>query len=703
MRRATFVAAISVLTVAFGGLIVRAKHEQRPTPREGRAGAALHLETAPDGQIQMTIDPGNEPLATDYYARISAHGELSWDVETSTCTSLVREFLGYPDHGCAGLEEGSPAELSLAFPGMIESVRFFAPKISTVGSGTPPTELGWRKLVRLRPKNSSAAETAGVTGAYILFNFLQVPGQPVKAGSQNTQVMLVRETPSAAGYWAYWMLYDDVGNVTKFLQATFEDGATAAQGAKFYVPTACIECHGAGNEKSPYLTFLDVDHWLDRTQNPEEFTEVTNPLPDVSGQLATSEVMATIRRLNSEISAQNERVKAPPHVRVASASWVALHPNGVGTLPQHERGFSRAAADRVWSSSASDVALLRLLNRYCYRCHGTKLYNVFERQNVVRRRSQMWNEITAGRMPEDRGRNLPEPDRTALLKLLENLHFEETIETLSAAPASGRMVGSAGEEVAASYLSQQLRLAGLQPLGGDYLSTFPATVNGVASTGRNLIAVLPATVPAPTQSIVIGAHYDHLGADANGVMFPGADDNASGVASVLEVARRLRQKATVRQRDLVVAFWSGEEWGCIGSRAAIDMITKARQPAAYVNLDMVGRSDTRLSVEGISSSDSLEGLVTAAGASSPLTLDLVPWFGALTDVYTFANRGVPSLNFTTGNSHPDYHRTTDLASKIRYSGLGRITDLTMAVVASLLNGPAPIFQAPPQPIANCGA
>jgi mono/diheme cytochrome c family protein len=389
-----------------------------------REGAAMRMVDDAQGRRIMKVDTGDATLAQSYYARISGPQELNWNVETSSCDSLLHDFLGYQGVGCESLESVAPDKLAQAFPGQVEAVRYFAPKISTVGAGTPPTEFGWRKLVRLRAQNPSKARDVGVTAAFILFNFLVVPGatvDPFASDTVNTQVMLIRSTASANGYWAYWMMYETFGKITDHLNATFENGAVAAQGKQFFVPTACIECHGQ-NEKSVYLSFLDVENWIERTQPPEEFTSVTNPLPDLTGPLVSSSVMATIRNLNAEIAAQNAAAGAPLHVREASAAWVKAHPaTQARPLDIHERGFVRSPGDPAWSSTPDDVALLRLLNRYCYRCHGTKRHNVFEREWVVGDKAKMISAIEAGRMPEDRNGTIPEPDRTELLRLLRQI------------------------------------------------------------------------------------------------------------------------------------------------------------------------------------------------------------------------------------------------------------------------------------------
>jgi len=202
--------------------------------------------------------------------------------------------------------------------------------------------------------------------------------------------------------------------------------------------------------------------------------------------------------------------------------------------------------------------------------------------------------------------------------------------------------------------------------------------------GQNVVAYLPATTPADGVAkpwVALGAHYDHLGHgeagntlagkdDANKVHF-GADDNASGSAAVLAVGAALAKQP--RRRNIVLGFWSGEELGLIGSNA---FATKPPVPldavAAYLNFDMVGRmQNNRLVVQALGSSPAWSRILEQANVRAGFDLQLQPDPFQPTDVATFNQAGVPSLNFFTG-SHVDYHRPTDTADKIDYEDLDRI-------------------------------
>ena len=223
------------------------------------------------------------------------------------------------------------------------------------------------------------------------------------------------------------------------------------------------------------------------------------------------------------------------------------------------------------------------------------------------------------------------------------------------------------------------------------------------ATGHNVIGYLPPTGGAALDKpyVLLGAHYDHLGrgrggdslarGDEAGQIHNGADDNASGVAAVLAAGARLA--AAERGRGVILAFWSGEELGLLGSA---DFVAQAPVPmdqvAAYLNFDMVGRlEDDPLNLQAVGSSSIWTEL--AEELSGPIGLDLTfvadPYLP--TDVGSLNAAEVPSLNFFTG-SHEDYHRPTDDAHTLDYEGLDRIVDLAAAVASNLVSRPeAPDF------------
>ena len=217
-------------------------------------------------------------------------------------------------------------------------------------------------------------------------------------------------------------------------------------------------------------------------------------------------------------------------------------------------------------------------------------------------------------------------------------------------------------------------------------------------TGRNVVAYVPATSPTAGVAkpwIAIGAHYDHLGLGRNGNSLAGkdetgkphlgADDNASGSAAVLAIAAALG-KQPVRRRNLIVALWSAEEIGLVGSAAFVNAPpVPVNQLAAYLNFDMVGRmQDNKLAVQATGTSPIWASVLERANVAAGFDLTLQEDPYQPTDVATFNQASVPSLNFTTG-AHVDYHKPSDTADKINYEDLDRIASLASTVVRRLMD------------------
>jgi len=216
-------------------------------------------------------------------------------------------------------------------------------------------------------------------------------------------------------------------------------------------------------------------------------------------------------------------------------------------------------------------------------------------------------------------------------------------------------------------------------------------------TARNVVAFLPATSPVTGVEkpwIVVGAHYDHLGLGRNGNSLAsgadvgkphvGADDNASGSAAVLAVAEAFAHRP-MRRRNLVVALWSAEEIGLIGSNMFVNAPPiPLDQVAAYFNFDMVGRmQDNKLAVQATGSSTTWASLIERANVAAGFNLNLQPDPYQPTDVATFNQASVPSLNFTTG-AHLDYHKPSDTPDKINYEDLDRIAEFATTIAARLM-------------------
>jgi Zn-dependent M28 family amino/carboxypeptidase len=199
----------------------------------------------------------------------------------------------------------------------------------------------------------------------------------------------------------------------------------------------------------------------------------------------------------------------------------------------------------------------------------------------------------------------------------------------------------------------------------------------------------------------VGAHYDHLGRGGNGSSLAGkgeagrvhhgADDNASGTAAALAIGAALSKQP--RRRHVLLAFWSAEEIGLIGSAAFVkDAPIPVAEIAAYLNFDMVGRMvDNRLTVQATGTSPAWARILEQANVAAGFDLVLQEDPHQPTDVSTFNQANVPSLSFFT-STHTDYHRPSDTAEKINYEDLDRIVSFASAIVRRIADNPdAPAF------------
>lgn len=224
-----------------------------------------------------------------------------------------------------------------------------------------------------------------------------------------------------------------------------------------------------------------------------------------------------------------------------------------------------------------------------------------------------------------------------------------------------------------------------------------------ATRARNVLALLSGTgrpaagdAPAidPREIVILGAHYDHLGFGGENSAAPGetaihhgADDNASGTAMLVEVARRLAAGPRLPRGVLFIAF-TGEERGLLGSgHYAANAVLPLSDTVAMVNLDMVGRMvDDKVIVHGTGTGSGLEELVDRLVAAYGLTAAKEPGGFGPSDHASFYAKKVPVLHVFTG-SHADYHRPSDTAEKINVAGMERLTGLVADIVRDLASRP----------------
>ncbi|MFS4415528.1 M28 family peptidase [Maribacter sp. 2307ULW6-5] len=286
--------------------------------------------------------------------------------------------------------------------------------------------------------------------------------------------------------------------------------------------------------------------------------------------------------------------------------------------------------------------------------------------------------------------------------------LKEDIAFLANDSLQGRETGTPQELMAANYIRQRMEGLGLLPKGhaGTYFQTFsfkPKTdphseaqfVSGDGTiTGTNVIGYLDNQAH---KTVVIGAHYDHLGLGGEGSLYTegdavhnGADDNASGVGIMLQLAERLRDSLP-GSNYLFIGF-SGEEMGLLGSNYFTKNPTIALEKATYmINLDMVGRlrEDKTLSITGTGTAPIWNQVLNSNNPGFKLVLG-ESGMGP-SDHTSFYLQEVPALHFFTGQ-HEDYHKPSDDHEKLNYEGMEMITDYLMAIIADLDDAPKLSFR-----------
>lgn len=285
-------------------------------------------------------------------------------------------------------------------------------------------------------------------------------------------------------------------------------------------------------------------------------------------------------------------------------------------------------------------------------------------------------------------------------EILKSVSIKEDVAFLSNDALEGRQTGTEGEQKAAEYISNRLTNLGLEPKGTDgYFQTFsfkPKTnphqkVNYTIKegdsviTGTNVVGFLNNNAE---NTIVIGAHYDHLGYGAEGSLYRGekaihngADDNASGVAVLLNLAEKLKEKNT--SNNYIFIAFSGEEMGLLGSNYFVKNPTIDTGKVNYmINMDMVGRlkADSTLAVYGVGTSPILKQTLKSHNENFKL-IQKESGIGP-SDHTSFYNADIPVLHFFTGQ-HEDYHKPSDDFEKLNYEGMRTISNYIFEVITDL--------------------
>ena len=288
--------------------------------------------------------------------------------------------------------------------------------------------------------------------------------------------------------------------------------------------------------------------------------------------------------------------------------------------------------------------------------------------------------------------------------------MRQTVEYLASQELQGRYPATEGDTLASEYIAGKLRGLKLKPivrekkLKGYYHNfTYGKTEK---RTTHNIIAVLPGKDKRlKNEYIVVGSHYDHLGWGGEGsgsrrpdtvAVHPGADDNASGDAVVLQLAEHFKKVRS--PRSIIFAFFGAEEQGLVGSKFFLDWMKQddkqrinlpkdKKSIVAMVNLDMVGRMrDHAMSVSGTGTSSGFKAMVEDAAQQASLHVTCIPDGYGPSDHASFVAAEIPVLFLTTGG-HMEYHTPADKPFTLNYDGMQQTLDFTKDLVARLANMP----------------
>lgn len=281
------------------------------------------------------------------------------------------------------------------------------------------------------------------------------------------------------------------------------------------------------------------------------------------------------------------------------------------------------------------------------------------------------------------------------------ISLKKDVTFLASDELEGREIGTEGEKKAAAYLVDRFTAIGLNPAGTDnYIQEFEVTPaqnpheqakvgaggDSLTIVGTNIVGMID---NPGDEIIIIGAHFDHLGYGGvsslyrgDSLVHNGADDNASGVAVMIQLAELLKKEQL--QKDILFIGFSGEEEGLWGSNyfsknPTIDL----SKVSAMINMDMVGKLDEQkaLAIHGTGTSPSWEGLLNKVNSDS-ISLLFRPSGIGPSDHTSFYLQDIPVLHFFTGQ-HEDYHKPTDDSEKLNYEGMAKIALMIERIVCEL--------------------
>lgn len=417
-------AFVSVLLVSF--LVGCTAGNQGKILRQEQARLAL---TSPS----ILVNPGTAGEATAYYKRIQARLNLPLldgaDAPRANLTELL-EYFGYTGLKAGDLEilestalmPASQADFDALAKRALDPIgfasgltlaklqsdnllvsRFFAPKIVDY-SKAPPYVPGWRKLAKLQAQPGSSAGAAGMAAIYILFNYVNadVKTNPFENNvSKNNQVIIVPKSfDSKNEDSAYFMVFKQAPAYVLglALDNVAFDLPTVPGTGTYFVPGSCAQCHGhdrSGNAgpkpadgifRFVRLNYLDTDQWHDAVEfDFKQLIDTPNAVvfdggPDFASTKYQA-AMDVLRKINQSAQIQSAGIDSSDFKVRAVEKWLSNHATTNSPVPQEQRLLNTGGA--VWNLQNSDEKeLLSHLNHFCFRCHSSIRFNVFDKEGV---------------------------------------------------------------------------------------------------------------------------------------------------------------------------------------------------------------------------------------------------------------------------------------------------------------------------------
>ena len=290
------------------------------------------------------------------------------------------------------------------------------------------------------------------------------------------------------------------------------------------------------------------------------------------------------------------------------------------------------------------------------------------------------------------------------LNTINRSSAEATINFLASDELQGREAGVHGSRVTSEYIVSLLQWMGVSPLADSYFQPFDAYrkerqkkgrlevhPDSIAKlkqevhqklTMRNVLGMIPGK--NTKEYVIVGAHFDHLGIDPvldGDQIYNGADDNASGVSAVLQIARAFLASGQQPERNVIFAFWDGEEKGLLGSKYFVQTCSFLSQIKGYLNFDMIGRNNKPQQPKQVvyfytsahpAFGDWLKEDIRKYGLQ--LEPDYRAWENPIggSDNGSFAKVGIPIIWYHT-DGHPDYHQPSDHADRLNWDKIVEIT------------------------------